>query len=212
MPGAPNRPPDRTEPPAPAAAPPAPTPPERLALRRLVPSHVALLLDLWKAGPAPELTGPFEKAEAAYRAGDFGGALSALDLLSIRFAEPRWPSLPAPFRELRVPIPAPMPPHWNPEHALPPAEKEAARARRTAEQQLALAEGSVAWAAAHAVPSDDLTALAREAKELLAAAGSTDEFYVRIDALWSGLSGRLPRPKRAGPAAPPPPAESAAEA
>jgi hypothetical protein len=210
VPGAPNRPPDRTEEPAPA--PPAPTPPERLALRRLVPSHVALLLDLWKAGPAPELTGPFEKAEAAYRAGDFGGAISALDLLSIRFTEPRWPSLPAPFRDLRVAIPAPMPPHYNPEHALPPAEKEAVRARRAAELQLALVEGCVAWAGAHSLPADDLAALATEAKTALAAGGAPPEFYVPIDALWTALAGRLPRPKRPGGTAAAAAPEPAAEA
>lgn len=195
------------------AAPPAPTPPERLVLRRLVPSHVALLLDVWKAGPAPELTGPFEKAEAAFRAADYAGATSALDLLSIRFTEPRWPSLPAPFRDLRVPIPAPMPPHWNPEHALPPAEKEAVRARRTAEEQLALADGCVAWARAHAVPADDLAALAAEAKRALGAGGVSPEFYVPIDALWTALVARLPRPKRAaGPAPVAAAPEPAAEA
>jgi hypothetical protein len=210
MPGAPNRPPEKTEEAPPAIAP-VPTPPERLALRRLVPSHVALLLDSWKGGPAAEVTGPFEKAEAAYRAADYSGAISALDLLSIRFAEPRWTSLPAPFRELRVPIPAPMPPHWNPENALPPAEKEAARARRTAEQQLALAEACVAWAQAHAVAVDDLPPLLAEAKLSLAAGGVPPEFYERIDALWTGLVGRLPRPKRAA-GAPPAAPETAAEA
>ncbi|MFY9716551.1 MAG: hypothetical protein WAK40_01250, partial [Thermoplasmata archaeon] len=165
-----------------------PTPPERLALRRLVPSHVALLLDFWKAGPAPELTGPFEKAETAYLAGDFSGAISALDLLSIRFTEPRWPSLPAPFRDLRVAIPAPMPPAWNPEHALSPTEKEAVRARRAAELQLSLAEGCVIWASGHAIPAEDLAALASEAKTALAAGGVPPEFYVPIDALWTALA------------------------
>ncbi|MGP8078339.1 MAG: hypothetical protein ACLQD8_07005 [Thermoplasmata archaeon] len=194
MPGAPNRPPERTADPVPA--PPVPTPPERLALRRLVPSHVALLLDSWKGAPAPEVIGPFEKAEAAYRAADYAGALSALDLLSIRFAEPRWPSLPAPFKDLRVPIPAPMPPHWNPEHALTPAERETARARRTAEGQLALADGCVGWARAHAVPTDDLVPLLAEARASLAAGGVPEEFYARLDTLWTDLWGRLPRPKR----------------
>ncbi|MGB6501558.1 MAG: hypothetical protein WBG19_09230, partial [Thermoplasmata archaeon] len=210
MPGAPNRPPEKTEEPAPAVAS-VPTPPERLVLRRLVPSHVALLLDTWKGGPPPEVTGPFEKAEAANLAADYANAISALDLLSIRFAEPRWTSLPAPFRELRVPIPAPMPPAWNPENALPAAEKEAARARRTAEQQLALAEGSVAWAGAHAIPVDDLAPRVAEARTALAAGGVPPEFYERLDGVWTDLAGRLPRPKRVA-ATPPPAAESAAEA
>jgi hypothetical protein len=193
VPGAPNRPPERTD--AAAPSPPSPSPPERLALRRLVPSHVALLLDSWKAGPAPELTVPFEKAEAAYRAADYVGALGALDLLSIRFAEPRWPSLPAPFRELRVPIPAPMPPHWNPEHGLSPVEREARQSRRTAEQQLALAEGCVEWAKTHGIAADDLASILTEARTALAAEGVPVEYYARIDALWTALSGRLPRPK-----------------
>jgi len=201
VPGAPNRPPERTEEPA-SAAPVEPTPPERLALRRLVPSHVSLLLDLWKGGPGPELTGPFEKAEAAYRALDFAGALGALDLLSIRFAEPRWPSLPAPWRELRVPIPAPMPPHWNPDHALAPTEREARQARRTAEQQLALADGAIAWARDHGVAADDLAPMLEAARTALAADGVPPAFYAGIDALWTELRARLPRPTRA-PATPP---------
>ncbi|HTP55082.1 MAG TPA: hypothetical protein VML53_00230 [Thermoplasmata archaeon] len=209
MPGAPNRPPERTEEPAPA--PPAPTPPERLALRRLVPSHVALLLDSWKGGPAPELMQPFEKAEAAYRAGDYAGALSALDLLSIRFAEPRWPSLPAPFRELRVPIPAPMPPHWNPEHGLAAEEREARRARRTAEEQLALADGAAAWASGHGVPADDLRAHLATARSALAGPGVPPEFYGALDPFWSALVGRLPRPRRAG-AVPAPAADAPGDA
>ncbi|MGA8536079.1 MAG: hypothetical protein WB789_01645, partial [Thermoplasmata archaeon] len=93
-----------------------PETPERRALRRLAPSRVALRLDQWKGAPSPDLLTPFEKAEAAYTAGDYTAALQALDQLSIRFAEPRWPTLPEPFRRLRVPIPAPMPPHWDPEH------------------------------------------------------------------------------------------------
>jgi hypothetical protein len=194
VPGAPNRPPERSD--AAPAAPSSPSPPERLALRRLVPSHVALLLDSWKGGPAPELTVPFEKAEAAYRSADYAGALGALDLLSIRFAEPRWPSLPAPFRELRVPIPAPVPPHWNPDHGLSPADREHRQARRTAEQQLALAEGCVAWAKAHGIAADDLASLLAEARTALAAEGVPPEYYARIDALWTGLLARLPRPTR----------------
>jgi hypothetical protein len=209
VPGAPNRPPERAA--EAPVAPPIPTPPERLALRRLVPSHVALLLDSWKGGPSPEVTGPFEKAEAAYRGGDFAGAISALDLLAIRFAEPRWPSLPAPFRELRVAIPAPQPPHWNPDHALAPPEREARKARTDAERQLALADGSVAWARGHGISADDLAALLAEARAALGTEGVAPAYYERIDALWTALAGRLPRPKRAG-AAPPPAPDAAAEA
>ncbi len=206
MPGAPNRPPDRTD--AAPPAPPAPTPPERLALRRLVPSHVALLQEVWKGAPAAELTQPFERAEAAYRAGDFVGAIAALDQLSSRFTEPRWPTLPLPFRELRVVIPAPEPPQWNPEHGLDVAEKERRRARRTAETQLALADGSVAWARAHGIAADDLAARLDRARAILGPTELPEGYYVEIDALWTDLAPRLPRPKRAPAAPSPPPAES----
>jgi len=207
MPGAPNRPPERTEetPPVPPAA----APPDRLALRRIVPSQVALLLDSWKAGPGPELLGPFEKAEAAYRSADYAAALSALDLLSIRLAEPRWPSLPAPFKALRVPIPAPMPPHWNPEHGLSATDREGVRARRAAEEQLALADGAVAWAGGHAVRTDDLRPRLEAARSALSTPGVPPAFYAAIDPLWSDLLGRLPHPRRGASA---PAAEPSSEA
>lgn len=193
MPGAPNRPPEI------AAAPPPPSieAPERKLLRRLVPSHVALLLDSWKGPVAAEVLEPFERAETALAAGDVATATSALDLLSIRFAEPRWPTLPEPFRRLRVPIPAPVPPHWDPEHALTPPEKEERRARRTAEDQLLLAGGAVAWADAHGLGAPELTQALSAARTTLAsdASGVPAGFYVSIDALWEGLRARLPRPK-----------------
>jgi hypothetical protein len=193
MPGAPNRPPERAEETPPA--PPVPDPPEKKVLRRLVPTHVALLLDSWKGPPSPELTAPFEKAEAALAAGDFPGALGALDQESIRFAEPRWPSLPAPFRLLRVPIPAPMPPSWDPENALPPAEREARKARRTAEEQVQLAEGSLAWASAHGIAVEDLLPKVAAAKASLAEPGVPPELYGNLDPMWTELRSRLPRPK-----------------
>jgi hypothetical protein len=201
MPGAPNRPPEK-ELEAPVE-PPLPVSPAQRALRRLAPSRVALLLDLWKGAPSPELMTPFEKAEAAYAAGDFVNAVSALDLLSVRFAEPRWPTIPEPFRQLRVPIPAPMPPHWNPEHILSPTAKEAARARRTADEQLALAAGTVAWASAHHVDAADLGRQVDEAREILGREGLSLGFYERIDAVWEGVLARFPRPTTPGRSAPP---------
>jgi hypothetical protein len=195
MPGAPNRPPE-----AAAAPPPAPTvvPPERKVLRRLVPSHVALLQESWKGGPPSEVLAPFDKAEAAYRAADFAAATLALDQLSIRFAEPRWPSLTEPFRRLRVAIPAPVPPHWDPDHGLAAPEKEARQARRTGEEQLALAEASVGWAAAHGVGVDGLADSVAAARALLASEGAGAGFYEAIDRVWLGLLPALPAPKRAG--------------
>jgi hypothetical protein len=213
MPGAPNRPPEKA--PEAPVAPPVPETPQQKALRRLVPSRVALLLDLWKGAPSPEVMGPFEKAEAFYAASDFGNATGELERLSIRFAEPRWPSLPEPFRLLRVPIPAPMPPHWDPEHALPAPEREARRARRTAEEQVALATGCLAWAGGHGVETADLVPLLAEARSSLESAGLTPLFYERLDAVWTALHDRLPRPKSttprpaATPSSPAPPTEEA---
>lgn len=197
MPGAPNRPPEpAAEPPPPAIVPESP---QEKALRRLVPSRVALLLDPWKGTPSPDLTGPLERAERAYDAADYAACATALDLLSVRFAEPRWPTLPEPFRRLRVPIPAPMPPHWDPEHALAPSEKEARRARRAADDQLALATASLTWAGAHGVPADDLSPKLAEAKMLLETEGPTRAFLDRVDSVWTGLRARLPAPKGAAP-------------
>jgi len=211
VPGAPNRPPD----PAPTvpAAPPVPVTPQQAALRRLAPSRVALRLDLWKGAPHPELLAPFDKAEAAFAAGDFPNATSALDLLAVRFAEPRWPTLPAPFKLLRVPIPAPMPPAWNPEHGLPPAERDARRARRDAEEQLELATGSIAWADAHGVPLTELAPVLAEARTLLDTEGPGAAFYERIDRAWETVRARVPRPEAArGRPAPPAPEPEAGAA
>ncbi len=200
MPGAPNRPPEK------APETPTPTPfqetPDQKALRRLVPTRVALLLDSWKGAPSPELTGPFHKAEAAFAAGDFAAALTSLDLLSVRFAEPRWTTLPEPFRLLRVSIVAPVPPHWDPDHKLPAAEKDAKKARATAEEQLALARGSLAWAAGHGIETADLAPRLEAAAARLSDPAGLVPFYLEIDAIWTGLHGRLPAPKGgAGPAA-----------
>jgi hypothetical protein len=210
VPGAPNSPPKTTAPPPSAA--PAPEPPEKKVLRRLVPSRVTLLLDLWKGAPSPDLTGPYEMAEAAFAQGDFAGALSALDRLSVRFAEPRWPILPEPFRSLRVFIFAPMPPHWNPDHALPATEKDAKQARKTAEEQLALARGSLAWASAHGIDASDLAPKVDAAAVHLAEPDGLVPFYAEIDAVWTGLHGRLPAPKGAAARAPPPAAAEVEEA
>jgi len=210
MPGAPNSPPKKTpEVPSPLVV---PEPPEKLALRRLVPMRVTLLLDMWKGAPSPDLTGPFEKAETDFAHGDFAAALTSLDRLSVRFAEPRWPIIPEPFRSLRVFIFAPMPPHWSPDHALPPPEKDAKKARKTAEEQLALARGSLAWAAAHGIDTADLTPKLEAAATHFADPSGLALFYEQIDAIWSHLHGRLPAPKSSTPRAAPAPAAEAEEA
>jgi hypothetical protein len=206
MPGAPNRPPEAT--PEAPPPPPVPEPPDRKVLRRLVPSRVALLLDQWKGAPSPDLLTPFEKAESAYAAGDFGAALQALDQLSIRFHEPRWPTLPEPFRRLRVAIPAPQPPSWNPENALTPAEREARRARRYADDQVALARGSLVWAGAHGIAVAEWSPRVEEAAAILAAEGLVNGFYERIDPMWEALHAALPRPTGGTTRAPAPAPES----
>ena len=193
MPGAPNRPPEKTA--AAPLSPPAAEPPEKKALRRLVPTRVALLLDIWKGAPSPELTGPFRKAEEAFAQGDYASALGSLDLLSVRFAEPRWPSLPEPFRFLRVPIAAPVPPHWDPDHALSPPEKEAKKARTTAVEQLALAKGCLAWASGHGVNASGLAPRLDSAAARLTDPADLSSFYEELDAFWAGLRDRLPSPK-----------------
>jgi hypothetical protein len=209
MPGAPNRPPEPTPPPPAATS--VPEPPEKRALRRLVPSRVTLLLEIWKGAPSPDLIGPYDRAEAAYDAADYAGALQALDLLAIRFHEPRWPSLPAPFRLLRVAIPFPQPPSYDPENAMPPAEREARRARREADDQVLLARGSLTWAAAHGIDVTAWTPRVDEAAEILGREGLVPGFYERVDPVWAALRAALPRPKaptgRAA-AAPAPPAEA----
>jgi hypothetical protein len=207
MPGAPNRPPPK-DPEAPAA-PVVPETPERQALRRLAPSRVALRLDQWKGAPNVDLLTPFEKAEAAYTAGEYGTALQALDQLSIRFHEPRWPTLPEPFVRLRVPIPPPMPPHWDPEHGMAVPEKELRRARRFAEDQIALARASVGWGAAHGTDLSAFGPRIEEAGAILAAEGPVAAFYDRIDALWSAVREHVAKP--ASRAAPPVPAAAASD-
>jgi len=201
MPGAPNRPPEKTE----AAPPPStiPEPPEKKVLRRLVPTRVALLLDTWKGAPSPELLGPFHKAEEAFAHSDYATAVTSLDLLSVRFAEPRWATLPEPFRLLRVPIPAPVPPHWDPDHTLSASEKDAKKTRRAADQQLALANGCLAWATGHGVATADLAPRLETAATRLADPAGLGPFYEQLDAFWTGLYSRLPAPK-SGPSAPAP--------
>ena len=210
MPGAPNRPPEQT--PAAPVSPPVVEPPQKKVLRRLVPTRVTLLLDMWKGAPSPDLTGPYLKAEAAFAEGDFSGALSSLDQLSVRFAEPRWPILPEPFRLLRVPIRAPVPPHWDPDHAMAAPEKEAKKARQAAEEQLLLARGSIDWSAAHGIATADLAPRLDVAAARLAEPDGLAAFYEQIDILWTDLLGRLPAPKGGAPRAAPAAAAEVEEA
>jgi hypothetical protein len=207
MPGAPNRP--------PATAPSAPVAPPgeeagRAVLRRLAPSRVALQLDLWKGAPSAELLTPFERADASFAAGDWSGAQGHLDQLAVRFAEPRWPTLPLPFRELRVAIPPPQPPQWDPELALAPADREGRRLRREAERQLALARASLDWMNAHALAADDLRPTLADADRAFAAEGPVEAVWTALDRLWASVNARVPAPRSPAAGRPTGPATGAA--
>ncbi|MHB1435299.1 MAG: hypothetical protein ACYCPN_02485 [Thermoplasmata archaeon] len=192
MPGAPNK------PPTPAEIPVLPTarsdPVERKLPRRLAPFRVALQLDLWKGSPHPDLTTPLAQAEAAYARGDYPTAQTHLDQLAVRFHEPRWPTIPEPFRSLRVDIPAPQPPAWDPDASATPEERGRRKDRREAEFQLALAEGSIQWAARHGVDLGTPAQRIDSARAELRASGATDAFYETIDALWAEVRARVPLP------------------
>jgi hypothetical protein len=191
MPGAPNRPP--SNPPPPPAA--SPVPPEKKVLRRLAPARVALSLDIWRNAPSTDLVAPLERAEAAYTAGDWREAESQLDALAVRLHEPRWPTIPEPFRSLRVSIPFPQPPQWNPELQLAPAEREALHARKIAELQLALARSSMEFARTKGLDVTDLQAPLERAATTLGASGVEPTFYESIDPVWEAIRVRVPMPK-----------------
>jgi len=195
MPGAPNRPPEADAPPPPPPS--SGTPAERV-LRRLGPSRVALHLDLWKGAPSKELVQPLESAEASYAAGDIPHAEGSLDQLAVRFAEPRWPTMPEPFKGLRQEIPPPTPPHWDPEHQLTPPEREARKMHRFAELQVKLADASLAWATTHGIPVTDLAPHLESARRRFSAEGASASFWADIDRIWSALRERVPMPKSLG--------------
>ena len=207
MPGAPNRPPEIDGPPPPAA--PADQSARRV-VRRLGAMRVALRLDLWKGAPSAELVTPLERAEASFASGDLLTSLGHTDQLAIRFAEPRWPTLPVPFKGLRQGIPAPQPPQWDPEFTLTPPEKELRRLRREAELYVDLAAATISWGASHSVDLSDLVAPLEQTRALLAATGPDDAFWAESDLFWQAVRARVPMPK--GPAGRPAPAAAPSEA
>ncbi|MCI4340503.1 MAG: hypothetical protein L3J73_04480, partial [Thermoplasmata archaeon] len=119
-----------------------------------------------------------------------------------------------PFKRLRVEIPQPQPPQWDPDHALPAADKETKRLAREADMHRDLALASIAWGSTHQVDLSDLTPCVERAQATLASAGPGDAFWADIDSFWQAVRTRVPMPKAAGrsavPAAPAaPPAETA---
>ena len=205
MPGAPNSPP-KIDPTVPVQDPTA-----RKLLRRMAPMRVALHLDLWKDAPSSELVVLLERAEANLASGDFVTAQNNVDQLAVRFAEPRWPTMPIPFKSLRVEIPPPTPPHWNPEHALAPADKELKRLAREGETHCALARATLAWAAAHQIDLADIAPCLERARTTLTEGGPTEAFWVDIDAFWQTVRDRVPMPKSSGKITGPAKAASPAE-
>jgi hypothetical protein len=206
MPGAPNRPPENE--PAPPPPPAAGDARQRL-LRRLGPARVALSLDQWKGRPSPELVLPLERAEANFASGDFPTAQGHLDQLAVRFAEPRWPTLPVPWVGLRQMIPAPQPPQWDPEFSLAPAEKERRKLEREAALQRDLARATLAWGASHGIDLTELAPHLTQADAALAAGGGSPEFWAAMDAIWEIVRARVPLPS-SGRAPPAPPVADAA--
>ncbi|HEV2317674.1 MAG TPA: hypothetical protein VGV89_08900 [Thermoplasmata archaeon] len=203
MPGAPNKPPETAPPPVPSA-PPAAESPEAHTLRRLVPSRLALRLPIWKGAPSVDLLRPLREAEDHYRAKDFTGADSALDRLSIRFAEPRWPSLPEAWRSLRVPIPAPQPPQWDPDFQATPEVREQHRFSRYAQAQLTLLKAAVASEAAIGTSVDDLRPRLAEAESAAGQGETGPTFWEPVDLCWRSLLERVPAPADGVKAAPAP--------
>jgi hypothetical protein len=191
MPGAPNKPPES------ASAPPAPVPAGAApVLRRLVPSRIALRLDSWRKPLSAELLDPYLSAEAALGRGEAELASSYLDQLAIRFAEPRWPTLPAGFRSLAVKVIRPQPPHWDPEHKLSPEEKESKRKQRELSTHLELLTTAIDVETSKGTPTADL-APDREAAGAASSAGDAPGFWAAADRIWAALRERVPVPSAA---------------
>ena len=201
MPGAPNRPPEAEAPPPPPPA--AGTTADRI-LRRLAPARVALHLDLWKGAPSKELVQPLATAESSFASGDLPHAEGALDQLAVRFAEPRWPTMPEPFKGLRQEIPAPMPPSWDPENALSAPEREGRKLHRFAELQLRLADACLRWAGTHGIRVDDLEPSLKAAQARFPTEGGSAAFWSELDRIWVALRERVPMPSVAAPPSPAP--------
>ncbi|MCI4362847.1 MAG: hypothetical protein L3K13_00865 [Thermoplasmata archaeon] len=206
MPGAPNKPPDTAAAPVPVAA-----DSTTVLLRRLVPSRIALRLDGWRRPLSAELLTPYANAEAALARGELEIASGYVDQLAIRFAEPRWPTLPEPFQVLRVKVIRPQPPHWDPDHGVTPEEKEARRIRREGEAQVKLARAALEAETRKGTKTDDL-APELAAAEAALAGGAAGTLWPPLDRLWAALRERVPLPTAEARAAPPSPVTEAGDA
>ncbi|MGC2288230.1 MAG: hypothetical protein WA688_00025 [Thermoplasmata archaeon] len=202
MPGAPNKPPDSEAPPAPTS----PLPEDKMqhAIRRLAPDRLVLRLSIWRGAPNVDLIKPLERVAATLAAGEFPDAEKALDQFSVRLAEPRWPTIPEPWIRLRVAIPAPQPPHWNPDFTLTPADRDAKKDREWAHVQLLLAKGAVELAPSLSVDLTDVQSCVAEAQAIFDHEGATAAFWAPLDRLWNAVQNRVPLPSPAAVRAAPP--------
>jgi hypothetical protein len=202
MPGAPNKPPDIEAPPAPASPPPGDK--QQQAFRRLAPDRLVLRLPIWRGAPNADLLKPLERAVATLAAGEFADAEKALDQFSVRLAEPRWPTIPEPWVRLRVPIPAPQPPHWDPDFKLAPGDREAKKNREWAQTQLRLAKGAIEFAPSLNVDLTDVQSCVAEAQTIFDRDGATPEFWAPLDRLWEAVQSRVSLPSPAAARVAPP--------
>jgi hypothetical protein len=202
VPGAPNKPPEIDAPPA-AVAPPAGDKRQH-AVRRLAPARLVLRLPIWRGAPNADLIRPLERVASTLAAGEFPDAEKALDQFSVRLAEPRWPTIPEPWVRLRVPIPAPQPPHWDPDFKLSPTDREAKKNREWAQTQLLLAKGALELAPSLNVDLSDVHSVVTDAQAIFDREGASPEFWTTLDRLWEAVEGRVPLPSPAAARAAPP--------
>jgi hypothetical protein len=202
MPGAPNKPPEIDSPPAGSS----PSPGDKLphALRRLAPDRMVLHLPIWRGTPHADLLKPLERAAATLAAGEFPDAEKALDQFSVRLAEPRWPTIPEPWIRLRVTIPAPQPPHWNPDFNLSPADRDAKKEREWAQTQLLLAKGAIDLAPSLHVDLTDVQSCVVEAQTVFDQGGASAGFWAPLDRFWDAVQSRVALPSPASARSAPP--------
>lgn len=202
MPGAPNKPPEIDAPLSPQATPGSDK--RQHAVRRLAPDRLILRLPIWRGAPHTDLVKPLERVATMLEAGEFPDAEKALDQFSVRLAEPRWPTIPEPWARLRVSIPAPQPPHWDPDHKLSPADRETKKNQEWARTQLLLAKGALELAPSLPLDLTDVQSAVSEAQAIFDREGPSAEFWMPIDRFWEAVQSRVALPAPASTRAAPP--------
>jgi hypothetical protein len=202
MPGAPNKPPEIEGPPTPATPPPGDK--MQHALRRLAPDRLVLRLSIWRGAPSADLVKPLERVAATLAAGEYPDAEKALDQFSVRLAEPRWPTIPEPWIRLRTAIPAPQPPHWDPDFKLSAPDRDAKKTREWGATQLLLAKAAFELAPSLAVDLADVQPCLAEAQAAFDREGAAASFWTPIDRIWEAVQSRVPLPSPSATRAAPP--------